>query len=1153
MSAPRKGPSLRKSALGAETCPYIFSIAANSDVAAGGSTVTITGANFAGAPVVTFGTTPATSVVVVDARTITCTVPAHVAGLVSVTVTNEHSQAATLVDAFTYTEVVILSLSPRHGPVAGGTVVVVTGANFVGTPVVTFGGVAAVGVVRIDSQHVVCSTPAHAVGPVDVAVDSATMRGAFFFTLLTAGDDLRRNPSLAIEMGINQPSMCRFTVDGQSAPPVEGEEFTFHDDNGLLLFGGVVQTVEMVYEGLPNQLAWHVTCLDYTPWLNRRRPVGNYVNVSATGIILDLIAKFAPWVSVARVQSNMLPITINFDGSNDFATCLTQIAQQLGGGYWKLDFHKVLHYKHVTINSSGNGSASAPTTALGGGDRNPTAPVLVQGTTVGAAYAPGYYSLCVAYKYSNGVVSTPGPFSQPVLLDGVHLPDILSIPTGASISGIAVTERYLFYKFFGNVAGVALAGYAEITDNVTTTLTSAPQVVTFQPARQPVAAPPAAPSGAPSVSEDTAVSALTEISSIFPTLYGSGAKVSFDYQAGVWAFKVAALYDDGTESLPSPPSSPVTLDGFHAVRFGVGNAGSAAVVAWKVYGSLAPSGVTVPSFSQKTTSLWQVIPGNANATYDVVPCCTQDALNPNITDRGTPLSAGPVAPWTEGADPDAADNPADITDNNPPLASPQVTYTRDVSQLRNRVIVYGVTPPPDPIAHTPPPTSSTLLTSAVNQYANSVGTIMPSFLSVPVDYMKAHPTLRPWGGYPLNARWKHITSDAPDKITSKGSNQTELENYLDNLGLSKSYIFAHPFTAFMDLPENYFEAGGGAGVSPVVVTPTLTPVVAPVRPRYQLDELDSQRYMGSIELDGNGNPTDGVHEVVINTNYETAEECLALAQAQLDQFAWPLVSVNYGTRDPSHVPGQYVRFDLSEPPISGNFLILSVHVDQVKDDAEDTNVLMPRRTVHAADPSKFNLDDLLLLIGSGGDATDVFNRFAQLSQKNAQDSFAAADAGQMYADAAVASGGQILAAKFGFGPLPATFGGTVYTAGQRNSLNTVPISVVLGVPGKVIVPIWWNFSDIRGASGFNSTRNLNLFHTGFATSMVVTLQMEAGASVSPSKRFTVGGSIAVATFDDATDPVGLDLQIKQSGDTTGGSDAVWEFVVLYYLADRSLT
>ena len=57
--------------------------------------MTITGTNLTGATAVSFGGTAATSVVVVNATTITCNSPAHAAGMVDVTVTTPGGTSAT--------------------------------------------------------------------------------------------------------------------------------------------------------------------------------------------------------------------------------------------------------------------------------------------------------------------------------------------------------------------------------------------------------------------------------------------------------------------------------------------------------------------------------------------------------------------------------------------------------------------------------------------------------------------------------------------------------------------------------------------------------------------------------------------------------------------------------------------------------------------------------------------------------------------------------------------------------------------------------------------------------------------------------------------------------------------------------------------------
>jgi hypothetical protein len=65
---------------------------------------------------------------------------------------------------------IITSISPAAGPIVGGTPVTIFGANFVGTPSVTFGGLACTSVVVVSSTQITCVTPAHPGGTVEVIV-----------------------------------------------------------------------------------------------------------------------------------------------------------------------------------------------------------------------------------------------------------------------------------------------------------------------------------------------------------------------------------------------------------------------------------------------------------------------------------------------------------------------------------------------------------------------------------------------------------------------------------------------------------------------------------------------------------------------------------------------------------------------------------------------------------------------------------------------------------------------------------------------------------------------------------------------------------------------------------------------------------------------
>lgn len=94
------------------TTMSITSLNPTSGTIAGGTPVTITGSGFASTSTVYFGATAATSVVVVNATTITCVAPAHVAGAVNVTVIHSGAGTVTAQNAYTY-------LPPASGFVTG--------------------------------------------------------------------------------------------------------------------------------------------------------------------------------------------------------------------------------------------------------------------------------------------------------------------------------------------------------------------------------------------------------------------------------------------------------------------------------------------------------------------------------------------------------------------------------------------------------------------------------------------------------------------------------------------------------------------------------------------------------------------------------------------------------------------------------------------------------------------------------------------------------------------------------------------------------------------------------------------------------------------------------------------------------------------------
>ncbi len=111
--------------------PTVTKLAPKAGLAAGGTSVTITGTGFTGASAVSFGSKPAASFKVVSATSITAVTPAETSGYVDVTVTVPGGTSATSsADLFKFKPPTITGVSPNSGPKAGGTSVTITGSGF---------------------------------------------------------------------------------------------------------------------------------------------------------------------------------------------------------------------------------------------------------------------------------------------------------------------------------------------------------------------------------------------------------------------------------------------------------------------------------------------------------------------------------------------------------------------------------------------------------------------------------------------------------------------------------------------------------------------------------------------------------------------------------------------------------------------------------------------------------------------------------------------------------------------------------------------------------------------------------------------------------------------------------------------------------------
>jgi alpha-tubulin suppressor-like RCC1 family protein len=151
--------------------PTVTSLSPSSGSTAGGTPVTITGTNFAGATAVSFGSTSATSFTVSSETSISAVAPPGTVGFVNVTVTTAAGVSVPVVgDRFTYVAPpTVRKLAPKRGSASGGTSVTITGTGLQGATAVHFGADNASSFV-VNSPTTITATAPAGVATVDVTV-----------------------------------------------------------------------------------------------------------------------------------------------------------------------------------------------------------------------------------------------------------------------------------------------------------------------------------------------------------------------------------------------------------------------------------------------------------------------------------------------------------------------------------------------------------------------------------------------------------------------------------------------------------------------------------------------------------------------------------------------------------------------------------------------------------------------------------------------------------------------------------------------------------------------------------------------------------------------------------------------------------------------
>jgi hypothetical protein len=199
----------------------------------GGTVITVTGTGFVSGATIAIGGTAATGVTYLSSTQLRATTPAKAAGGYSVVVRNPSGQTANTPVGFTYsgTSTTTTSTTPRadtvspgSGPTSGGTLITVTGSNFVSGATIKIGGVAATGVTFVSSTRLTARTPARAAGGYPVQVfnpngQSDNTSSGFLYVSSTSAAAATTMTASASTMQVSEPALA----DGSAIETLSAE------------------------------------------------------------------------------------------------------------------------------------------------------------------------------------------------------------------------------------------------------------------------------------------------------------------------------------------------------------------------------------------------------------------------------------------------------------------------------------------------------------------------------------------------------------------------------------------------------------------------------------------------------------------------------------------------------------------------------------------------------------------------------------------------------------------------------------------------------------------------------------------------------------------------------------------------------------------
>ena len=254
----------------------------------GGGVTVVKGSGFQPGAAVTFGATPATSIVVESSSLITCTAPAGSAGFVDVVVQNNDGQKATLIAGYKYVKdekLAVSEVQPSSGPASGGGLALVKGQGFKAGAKVLFGSAAAANVVVETDTLITCIVPAGAPGAVPVTVETLDGQKA----ALADGYTYKVDAPLAVV----EVSPSSGPVEGGGFVLVKGQSFqpgSTVSFGGALAKGVTVESGSIISAVVPPGAKGTVDVVVKTPAGKQATLVGGYEYVLEATLAIAQVA-----------------------------------------------------------------------------------------------------------------------------------------------------------------------------------------------------------------------------------------------------------------------------------------------------------------------------------------------------------------------------------------------------------------------------------------------------------------------------------------------------------------------------------------------------------------------------------------------------------------------------------------------------------------------------------------------------------------------------------------------------------------------------------------------------------------------------------------------------------------------------------------------